>query len=62
MLGFFYVNEPGPLNYYCTTRLKFADWLTPEAEVAVAVTTNVPVGVPGIVTGVGCRAILTYFF
>jgi hypothetical protein len=49
----FYVNEPGPLNYYCTTRLKFADWLTPEAEVAVAVTTNVPVGVPGIVTGVG---------
>ena len=49
----FYVNEPEPLSYYCTTRLKFADWLTPEAEVAVAVTTNVPVGVPGIVIGVG---------
>ncbi len=43
--------NPGPFNYYCTTRLKFADWLAPEAVVAVAVTTNVPVGVP--LTGVG---------
>src|SRR5579871_6524237 len=52
--GFLPFTSQDHSTIYCTTRLKFADWLAPETVVAVAVTTNVPVGVP--LTGVGLGA------